>query len=172
MIFDILFVIAVAVGFWWGYKKGIIYSLFSMLGYFLGVVAALKFSYLLAKLLKGVVNMSPQGLAILSFILVFIFMILLARLVAWVLEEILKSFSLNLVNQLIGGVLHAVIALYLLCVLIWFADRMQVFPQKQRDTSHVYSFMANLAPNVMEASGKALPFVKDSFDQFEKIFRK
>ena len=169
MIFDILFIAALALGFWWGYKKGIIYSLFSMLGYFLGVVVAMKFSYLLVDFLKGSLNASHKTLAIIAFILVFIFIVLMARLVAWVLEEILKSFSLNLVNQLIGGVLHALIALFVLCVLIWFADKMGVFPQKQKDTSHVYTYIGNLGPQVVETAGKAIPFVKDSFDKFEKL---
>ncbi|MFN8287023.1 MAG: CvpA family protein [Chitinophagales bacterium] len=170
MIFDILFIVALALGFWWGYKKGIIYSLFSMLGYFLGVVIALKFSYVLISFLKGSLNTSPKVLAVIAFVLVFIFIVLMARLVAWVLEEILKSFSLNIVNQIIGGVLHSLIALFVLCVLIWFANKMGVFPQKQKDTSHVYSYIGNLGPQVVDMAGKALPFVKDSFDKFEKLF--
>lgn len=169
MIFDILFVATIALGFWWGYKKGIIYSIFSMLGYFLGVIVAMKFSYLLVNFLKGSLNASPKVLAVIAFILVFVGIVLMARLIAWVLEEILKSFSLNVINQVIGGVLHSLIALFVLCVLIWFADKMNVFPQKQKDTSHVYRYIGNLGPQVVEVAGKALPFVKDSFDKFEKL---
>ena len=40
MIFDIVFLIFIAVAFWWGYTKGIIYSVFSFIGYFIAIAAA------------------------------------------------------------------------------------------------------------------------------------
>src|SRR5580698_7571754 len=112
MIFDILFLIFIGLGFYQGFKHGIIYSVFSILGWFLGLIAALKFSYLVLNLLHGFVHLSPKTLAIIAFILVFLFVLALMRLVAWALEKLLKSFSLNLPNQVAGGIIHSLIGLY------------------------------------------------------------
>src|SRR5436190_23402167 len=144
MIFDILFLLFIAVGFYQGYKNGIIYSLFSILGWFLGIVAALKFSYFMADLLRNYAHMSVKTLAIISFILVLACVVGLMKLIAWGLEQILKSFSMNLFNQIFGGILHSLVGLFVLCVFIWFLNKVDVIPQSQKTTSHVYPYIANL----------------------------
>src|ERR1041385_4895635 len=96
MVFDILFILFIALGFYQGYKNGIIYSLFSIIGWFLGIVAALKFSYLMLSLLQGFAHLDPKTLAIVSFILVLALVVGLMKLIGWGLEQILKSFSMNL----------------------------------------------------------------------------
>ena len=171
MVFDILFVVAIGLGFWWGYQKGIIYSLFSLAAYFIGIIAALKFSYVLVKFLQGTISIGPRGIAIVAFVLVFILIVLLVRLIAWVLEQILKSFSLNLVNQLIGGVIFSLISLYILCVGIWFLNKWDIIPAKQKMNSHVYPYIWNIAPAVVEYSGKVVPMVRTSFDDLEEAMK-
>jgi len=172
MIFDILFILFIALGFWQGYKHGVIYSIFSLAGWFIGIIAALKFSYLMINLLHGYVSLSPKALAIVSFILILVLVLLLMKAIAWSLEQILKAVSLNLPNQVIGGILHSLIGLYVLCVFIWFLNKLDVFPERQKETSHVYPYIANLAPRVVEVSGKIVPMVKDSFEKFDHLFSK
>jgi membrane protein required for colicin V production len=171
MIFDILFVIFLGGGFWWGYQKGIIYSLFSLAAYFVGIIGALKFSYIAVKFLHTSLNLGPRALSIVAFILMFILIVLLVRLVAWVLEEILKSFSLNLVNQLIGGVIFSLISLYVLCVMIWFMNKWEVFPDHQKMTSHVYPYIANTGPTVVEYSGRIVPMFRSAFHDMDQLIR-
>ncbi len=170
MLFDILFIIFIGLGFWQGYKNGIIYSIFSILAWFLGIIAALKFSYMVVNLLHGFVHLGPKSLAIISFILVLLLVLVLMRFLAWGLEQILKAASMDLPNKVFGGVLHSLIGLYVLCVFIWFLNRLDVFPQKQKDTSHVYPYIGNLAPKVVDVTGQAIPYFKDSFQKFDELF--
>ncbi len=170
MVFDILFLLFVGVGFYQGYKNGIIYSIFSILGWFLGIVAALKFSYAMLNTLHGFLHLSPKYLAIIAFILVVALVVGLMKLIAWGLEQILKSFSMNFFNQIFGGIIHSLVGLYVLCVFIWFLNRLDVFPASQKNTSHVYPYISNLAPKVMEVSGKVVPMFKDTFEKFDGLF--
>ena len=169
MVFDILFLIFIALGFYQGYKNGIIYSLFSILGWFLGIVAALKFSYKMVELLHDFAHLEPKTLAIISFVLVLALVVGLMKLVAWGLEQILKSFSMNLFNQIFGGVLHSLVGLYVLCVFIWFLNRLDVFPKDQKESSHVYPYIANLAPRVMETTGSVVPMFRDTFEKYDEL---
>lgn len=169
MIFDILFLIFIALGFYQGYKNGIIYSLFSILGWFLGLVAALKFSYKMMALLQGFAHLEPKTLAIISFVIVLALVVGLMKLVAWGLEQILKSFSMNLFNQIFGGVLHSLVGLYVLCVFIWFLNRLDVIPTSQKENSHVYPYISNLAPRVMEVTGSVVPMFKDTFEKYDDL---
>ncbi len=170
MIFDILFVVFIGIGFYQGFKNGIVYSVFSLLGWFLGIIAALKFSYLVINLLHGYIHLGPKALAVVAFILVFVLVMLLMRFVAWGLEKLLKSFALNLPNQLIGGLIHSLIGLYVLCVFIWFLNKLDVFPKHQKETSHIYPYIANLAPQVVEETGKAIPAIRNTFEKFDTLF--
>jgi hypothetical protein len=38
-------------------------------------------------------------------------------------------------------------------------------------TSHVYSYIANFAPTVMEYSGKVVPALKDTFSKYEALLK-
>jgi membrane protein required for colicin V production len=172
MIFDILFVIFLGAGFYWGYQKGIIYSVFSLAAYFIGIIGALKFSYLAVKFLHTSLNLGPKAMAIVAFIVMFLLIVLLVRLVAWALEQVLKTFSLNLVNQLIGGVIFSMISLYLLCVLIWFLNKWDVFPASQKINSHVYPYVARTGPAVVEFSGKIIPMFKTAFQDIDELIAK
>ena len=171
MIFDIVFLLFIAISFWWGYTKGIIYSVFSLIGYFIAIAVAVKFSYLAISYLKEFTNLSGKPLSILAFITVFVLIVVVVRLLAWVLEQILKSFSLNLLNQLAGGVVHSIIGLYVLCVLIWFGNKWELISESQQKTSHVYSYIANFAPAVMEYSGSVIPSLKDTFTKYEALLK-
>jgi membrane protein required for colicin V production len=171
MIFDILFVIFLGAGFYWGYQKGVIYSVFSLAAYFIGIIGALKFSYIAVKFLHTSLSIGPKAMAIVSFIIMFLLIVILVRIVAWSLEQVLKSFSLNMINQLIGGVIFSVISLYVLCVLIWFLNKWEVFPDHQKMTSHVYPYIANTGPVVVEYSGKIIPMFKTAFHDIDALIR-
>lgn len=171
MIFDILFVLFVGTGFYWGYQKGIIYSLFSLAAYFLGIVAALRFSFLLINYLHKALMLGPKVLAVIAFVLMFMLTVLLVRLVAWALEQVLKSFSLNLMNQLVGGLLYSCISLFVLSVLIWFLNKWGIFPDRQKMTSHVYPYIANLGPAVIDFSGRLIPVFRSVFHDFDELMR-
>jgi membrane protein required for colicin V production len=170
MIFDILFLVFIAAGFYQGFRNGVIYSIFSVLGWFLGLIAALKFSYVVLNFLHGFVHLSPRTLGIIAFLIVLVFVLLLMRLVAWGLEQILKTFALNLPNKIIGGVIHSLVGLYVLCVFIWFLNKLDVFPRHQKETSHIYPYIADLAPHVVDITGKAIPVFRDTFEKFDDLF--
>jgi membrane protein required for colicin V production len=169
MIFDILFVVFLGTGFYWGYQKGIIYSVFSLAAYFLAVIGALKFSYIAVKFLHTSLSIGPKAMAIVAFVVMFLLIVIMVKIIAWALEQILKTFSLNLVNQLLGGVIFSMISLYLLCVMIWFLNKWEVFPDHQKMTSHVYPYIANTGPMVVEYSGKIIPMFKSAFHDIDNL---
>ncbi|MDB5282998.1 MAG: Colicin production protein [Bacteroidota bacterium] len=172
MIFDLLFLVFIGFGFYQGFKNGVIYSVFSLLGWFLGIIAALRFSYMVINLLHGYLHLSPKELAIIAFVVIVLLVVVLMKLLAWALENILKSFALNLPNKIAGGLIHALVGLYLLCVFTWFLNRLDVIPVKQKETSHVYPYIGNLAPKVVEVSGKVIPYFRDTFERFDDLFGK
>jgi uncharacterized membrane protein required for colicin V production len=172
MIFDILFVVLVGLGFYQGYTKGIIYSILSFLAYFFGLIIAIKFTYLGVKFLDDFIHFEPQTMRILGFVFVFILVLLMARLIAWILEQILKAISLNFANQISGALLHAAIGFYVMCIFTWYIDKMNVLPASQKEHSHTYPYVHEFAPTVMSYTEKAIPFLTDGYRQFEDLVKK
>ncbi|MDW8273515.1 MAG: CvpA family protein [Chitinophagales bacterium] len=172
MFIDIFFILFLGVGFWWGYSKGIIYSIFSLVSYFLGIIAALKFSYLAADFVKKTLHPDPKFIAVISFLLVFVLVVLLVRLIAWALENILQSFSLGFINKFIGGIIHGLVGVYVFGVLLWFIQKWDVLPDEQKKSSHVYPYVVDMAPTVIEYSGRIVPMFKNAFRDFEVLLNK
>lgn len=170
MIFDILFLAFVGLGFYQGWKHGVIYSVFSIVGWFLGIIAALKFSYVAVNFLNGYFHLSPKVMVTISFILILVLVLTLMRLIGWSLEQILKSADMNLPNQVFGGILHSLIGLYVLCVLIWFLNKLDVFPLHQKESSHIYPYIHNLGPWLVEQTGKIIPVFRDTFAKYDDLF--
>lgn len=170
MIIDIAFLLFIIAGFYWGFRSGVIYSIFSVVGLFLGVIAALKFSYLAVNLLHGWLNVGPKALVAISFVLVLVLVVLLFKFIAWGLERLLQSFALDIPNKVGGGIVYALAGAYLFCILIWFTIRLQVLPDGQKKDSFFYSYIAEAAPKVVEASGKIVPMFKDAFKNFDDLF--
>jgi membrane protein required for colicin V production len=133
---------------------------------------ALKFSFLAVKFLSNTVHISPKIRSVVAFVLVFLVVVLLVRLIAWGLEQILKDFSLNSVNKIVGGILQALVGLYILCVFIWFLNKWDVIPKSQKEDSYVYPYLSNLAPSVIEFSGTIVPYFKGTFNSFEELLDK
>ena len=119
MIFDIVFLIFIGLGFFEGYRKGVIFAVFSVMAWFIGLVVALRFSYMAVKFLNGFMSLGPKGMSIAAFIIVFIIVVLLVKAVGWSLEQILKAASLDALNQVAGGVIHSLISFYVFCILTW-----------------------------------------------------
>lgn len=171
MIFDIILVALLGYAFYYGYQKGIVYAILSFLAFLIGTIAAIRFSYIAIFYLKQWLDLSPQILSILAFVIILVLIILLAKLISVILETILKALLLNFANKLLGGVIHMLIGLYAFCILVWFGNQWGLIPDSQAQTSHAYRYIQNLAPAVVETTGKLIPLVKDSFSQYEKLLK-
>ena len=97
MAIDIILVIFTIYGFWVGFSRGIIGTIFTVLSYVFGVLAAMKLSPSVTRLLEEQFYASPF-MFIAGFLLTFIGTMMLLRLVGRSIEGVLKSVNINIVN--------------------------------------------------------------------------
>jgi membrane protein required for colicin V production len=76
-----------AMAFFKGIKKGLILAVFSLVGLIIGLAAAMNFRFIVADYLKDTVNISAKWLPFISFIVVFIAVLILVRIGATALEK-------------------------------------------------------------------------------------
>jgi membrane protein required for colicin V production len=170
MILDIIGVTLVLIFFIRGYMKGLVVAIFSLLAIVLGIICALKLSHILATWLydKGYIT-SGWG-QLISYVIIFVVVIILVRLVAKAIEASMNAIMLGWVNKGLGGVVFAFIAAFVWSTLLWIATRMHLISQHSIDASRTYKYFSELAPWICDQVGKLLPFAKHIFDDLRNFF--
>ena len=171
MVLDIIAILLIIIFFIRGYMKGIIVAVFSVLAIVLGIICALKLSELLATWLfeKGFVT---TGWAqIISYIILFVGVVWIVRLIAKAIEKSMEAVMLGWVNKALGGLFFAFIAVMAWSTLLWLGNEMKVIAPEQIAKSKTYEYIAPLAPMVADKVGVLWPMAKDVFTDLEDFFK-
>ena len=108
MSIDILFVVLVIFAAIKGFQRGLIIAVFSILAIVIGLSAAIKLSAIAAIHIGTAVRVSDKWLPVVSFIAVFLTVVILVRLVAKIIEKTFRLGMLGGMNRL-GGVLFYIL---------------------------------------------------------------
>ena len=170
MILDLLFAIAIVLAIFKGYKRGFIVGLFSLVAVIIGLAAAMKLSAVAASYIGQNVNVSKEWLPVISFIVVFIAVVLLIRLAANAIEKAVEVVMLGWLNKLGGILLYAAIYTIVFSVLLFYAEQIKLLKPDTIDHSITYSFVHPWGPKVINALGSIIPIFKDMFSDLEHFF--
>jgi membrane protein required for colicin V production len=170
MVLDLIGITLVLIFFIRGYMKGIIVAAFSLLAIVLGIICALKLSHLLAEwFLKNGIITSGWG-QLLSYIILFIVVVFLVRLVAKAIQTSAEALMLGWVNKAIGGFLYACMAAIVWSSLLWIGEHMHLITPETIAASKTYPYFSKLMPWLCEQVGKLLPFAKNIFSNLQHYF--
>ena len=144
MVLDVLFAIIFIAGFYYGYQKGIVNTIFSILGFVLGTLILTKFNERMIIYLGHHSSINPAYLPVLSILGLVIFIALFFKLMSWSSEQLLKSFSLTSVNRIIGGALFSTLVTFLFSTLLWYANQAHYIEEETKEKSFTDSFVQPL----------------------------
>ncbi len=164
MAIDIILVIFTIYGFWVGFSRGIIGTVFTVLSYVFGVLAAMKLSPSVTRLLEEQFYASPF-MFIAGFLLTFIGTMMLLRLIGRSIEGVLKSVNINIVNQIMGGTLSAAIMILVFSVLMSFAEASKLVDDKTMQTSMSYPYVKQFPKQIKVVYEKAKPIFLTFWDE-------
>lgn len=158
---DILLLVLLAVGFVSGLISGAVKQIISLAAFVVGFVAACFFCQELGNVLAGMVPM-PDVCRVVAFAMIWIIVILLARLVAALLTSLLdKVLAMGLLNRLLGGILCTAKFALVLGAFIWLFAAMNLLSEETMQTSqlcrplkvlpeYIYNVIRNNAPEAGE----------------------
>jgi membrane protein required for colicin V production len=170
MVIDIIVVVLVIMAVIKGWQRGLIIALFSVIAFIVGLAAALKLSAAVAGYLKDSVNVSARWLPVLSFVIVFISVVLLIRLAANLLQKTVELAMLGWVNRAGGIILYIVLYMLGLSVVLFFAQQVQLIKQPSIEQSVTWPVVQPWGPWVINGLGKWIPVFKDMFKELEDFF--
>lgn len=141
-----------------GFVKGFFVELASIASLILGIWAAVEFSGFVQNWLSKYVYWSPEAMKLVSFILIFVFVVLVVHLVATLTEKFVRAIALSIFSRLGGavfGVLKTAFIMSIIMIVIFKIENFtgRVIPEKAKAESRLYGPIENIAPNI-------LPFLK------------
>ena len=170
MIIDIAFVIILILAIVKGLGKGLILGVFSLLAFIIGLAAALKLSVVVAEYLKDSSGNFSKWLPLISFMLVFIAVILLVGLLARVIKKTMQFAMLGWLDRLGGMILYVAIYTIIFSIFLFFAEKLFLIQPSTVQDSVVYPYISPWAPKVMDNLGKIIPLFKDMFTELQEFF--
>lgn len=173
MVIDIIFVITLLYGFYLGFAKGIISAVFTLLSLLFGLMAAFKFAPATTDFLEKAFNNNNPLMFLAGFLLSFVIVMVVIRMIARGLEGILKTANINVINKLAGGVLLGGVLVLLLSVLIWFGDQAHLIDQQTKRQSMTYPYLETFPGEAKSIAYRFKPmfeeFWNSSLDMMDKL---
>ena len=170
MVIDIIIAVALIIAIFKGYQQGLIVALFSVLAFIIGIAAAMKLSAVVAGYIGKAVEISDKWLPVISFVAVFVIVILLISWGAKLIQKTVQLAMLGWVNRIGGILLFCVLYILILSVLIFYAEQVSLIKPETRDASFTYSYIQPWGPKVIDAVGKIIPFFKGMFQDLQEFF--
>ena len=165
MVIDILVVLVFIVGFAIGFKKGIIKSLILVLSLILGTIAALAISPIMINLLETLFSAKHILLVITGFVLTFLIVMFLIRLLGKFVDKVFKKIKLNKLNKFSGGMLSSFFFLICLSIILWFFDQARLIPEQSKKESHTYEFIQRFPEAGKEGLKSIMPLFKNFWEK-------
>lgn len=172
MAIDIIFIAVAGFGFYVGFSRGIIQTIFTVLSFLIGIMAAVKFSPAMTRFLETAFDNDSAFMFLAGFLLTFVLTMLLIRMVARGLEGVLEAGGVNIINQLAGGMLLALLNTLLFSVLLWFADQSRLISQPVKTESRTYEYLEDFPGYVWNAGKVLRPTFEDFWDHIVEFMNR
>lgn len=170
MALNIIFLIVVGASFLSGYRKGIVHMVFFFVGILLGVLSALKLSFLTTELLEGFFEKPQAWIPMASLGINFTIAIWLTNIVANSITQLLKLVFANVINKFMGGAIAAFVAFSILSIVFWYVKNLNVIPEQFFSDSSVFELSNSYAPAFIKTISSITPFFGELFEQLKMIF--
>jgi membrane protein required for colicin V production len=131
-----------------GFRRGLIIELASLAALLLGIFAAIHFSWFAGELLEQYFSLEEKYLAIISFAVTFIVVVLIVYSIGKLIEKMIDMVALGFVNKSLGavfGVFKAVLVLSVVLLVITSLDKQEkVLTDKAKEKSILYEPVASV----------------------------
>ncbi|MEM9884685.1 MAG: CvpA family protein [Bacteroidota bacterium] len=164
MVIDLLFLAFAGWGFYLGFNNGIIKTVFNILSFSIGILAAIKFAPPMTKFLESLFGYDNPLMFLVGAILSFILIMLALRSIANVLEKSLEAANINIINKAIGGGVLAGLMILLYSVLLDLAVSSRTVDQATVNASALYPILEQYPAQVWKVTEALQPTFQDFWD--------
>ena len=169
MFIDVAYIILIVIACFKGLRKGFIIAVFSVLGFIIGIAAALKLSAVVAVKLAAHTGVA-KWLPAVSFLLVFLAIAFAVNLVGKIIQKTFETVMLGWLNRLAGVTLYILLYSIIYSVFLFYAVQLHFINVETASNSIVYPYLQPLAPKIINLMGSVIPWFKNMFTELEQFF--
>ena len=169
MFIDVVYIILIVIACFKGLRKGFIIAVFSVLGFIIGITAALKLSAVVAVKLAAHTGVA-KWLPAVSFLLVFLAIAFAVNLVGKIIQKTFETVMLGWLNRLAGVTLYILLYSIIYSVFLFYAVQLHFINVETASNSIVYPYLQPLAPKIINLMGSVIPWFKNMFTELEQFF--
>lgn len=162
MTLDIIVVLVVAFGFYTGYSRGLIKTIFDTLSLLVGILAAMKLTPVTIRLLDGLLNLPEWPTYLIGIVITFLLVMALVRFIGNKLEDIFEAANINVLNKLAGGAFQGLFFAFLISMVLWVLGNYNVVKPETKSNSVTYPLLEPLP----EAGKSVFKAIKPVFQTF------
>lgn len=154
-----------------GLKNGIIREAFSLAAFLGGIYGAIQLSDLVGQWLGKVINVSPEWMSVISFIIVFIALALLINWLGNLLAGFVESLSLGFIDKIGGfvfGVAKGFLLVGVLILLLDFFGIKDILDKKTCESSVLYKNSEKVATWIYENKDGWIEQLNKEYHKIEK----
>lgn len=158
-----------------GLRNGIIREAFSLVAFLGGIYGAFKLSDYVGKWLGEIIDVSPEWMSVISFIIVFIALALLINWLGNMLAKLIESLNLGFIDKIGGlvfGVAKGFLLIGVLILILDFFGIKDVLKQETREGSKLYKSSEEVASWIYNNKDGWLDRIDKEYEKVEKKFKK
>lgn len=164
MTLDIIIALIVAFGFYLGYNRGLIKTVFDTLSLLVGLLAALKLSPFVITIIEDIINNKPLAL-IIGIVITFIAVMALIRFVGRKLEDVFKTANINFVNKISGGAVQGLFFALLVSLVLGLLTNLKLLQAETIAASQGYTILKPLPDKAQVVFNQAKPLFSDFWEK-------
>lgn len=162
MALDIVVILIVAFGFYAGFSRGIVKTVFDTLSLFIGIMAAMILTPTTIGLLEKVLNLPEKFSYFIGLVVTFIAVMAAVRFIGRRIENVLESANINILNKIAGGAFQGLFFAFILSMILWTLGNYNVLKPETKQNSMTYPLLEPLP----EAGKAVFTAVKPIFKSF------
>ncbi|MCO6476756.1 MAG: CvpA family protein [Phaeodactylibacter sp.] len=163
MAIDLILLVLAGWGFYLGFSRGIIKTIFTILSVIFGLMMAFRFGPQVTGMLESLFSENPL-MFVAGFLLTFVGTMLIIRLIANFLEGALEAANINFINQIVGGFFLTAIMVLIYSLLLSFADASHLLGEATKQESVSFTYLEKYPQKVWAWGRKAKPIFEDFWD--------
>lgn len=164
---DIFIVILLLYGAYRGYKNGFLMGLISLLAIVLGIFGGFKLMGEGMLFLQKEFNADTSVLPYLSFLLIFILIVVAVNIVGKLMKASIDKSFLGTIDTTMGAILGVFKWLFMMSVILWIMASLEVSPGEDWVAdSLLYPYASLFATELAGWMSGFVPFFKETFKQF------
>ncbi|HEX8545635.1 MAG TPA: CvpA family protein [Cytophagaceae bacterium] len=156
---DIILIGLLALGFYQGYKKGLIVELITIFAFIVGIISAFRLLHRGIELLRPYIH-SERWIVPAAFVLIFAGVYFGISLFGKRLKSVIHSTPLGKADNAAGGILGLIKMAFSLSVLIWIFKNIGLdnFYRDYVQKSYIYPLLSEFAPALTKYITYIIPF--------------